>query len=161
MHNRNVFSVVHRAKAKHVAKMLKVIHAQEGKKLSLKKARAVIAELREVKLKEAAKKAEDDVEETLTCCGLPSEHWTRTRTDNVIERLNREIRRRARVTGIFLEGNSALMLVRTRLRHVTGAQRDDKKYTNMKHLEVSFTDSSIAYRQLHTKRRYISATSAL
>ena len=42
----------------------------------------------------------------------------RIRTNNVIERLNREIRRRTRVVGTFPDGNSALMLVCARLRHV-------------------------------------------
>ena len=42
-----------------------------------------------MKLKETAKKAEDDIEETLAYCDFPSEHWTRIRTYNVIERLNR------------------------------------------------------------------------
>ena len=47
---------------------------------------------------------------------------TRIRTNNVIERLNREIRRRTRVVGTFPDGNSALMLVCARLRHVAGTQ---------------------------------------
>ncbi len=51
-------------------------------------------------------------------CDFPYEHWTRIRTNNVIERLNREIRRRTRVVGTFPDGNSALMLVCARLRHV-------------------------------------------
>ena len=34
-----------------------------------------------MKLKEAAKKAEDGIEETLTYCDFPSEHWTRIRTN--------------------------------------------------------------------------------
>ena len=54
---------------------------------------------------------EDGIEETLTYCDFPSEHWTCIRTNNVIERLNREIRRRTRVVGSFPDGNSALMLV--------------------------------------------------
>ncbi|MDY4708798.1 MAG: transposase, partial [Candidatus Treponema excrementipullorum] len=54
---------------------------------------------------------------------------------NVIERLNREIRRRTRVVGSFPDGNSALMLVCARLRHVAGTQWGNKKYMNMKHLE--------------------------
>ena len=49
---------------------------------------------------------EDGIEETLTYCDFPSEHWTRIRTNNVIERLNREIRRRTRVVGTFPGGNS-------------------------------------------------------
>lgn len=63
---RNVFSVVPRSKVKLVAKMLKAIHAQESKLASLEKAKAVVEALREMKLKEAAKKIEDGVEETLT-----------------------------------------------------------------------------------------------
>ena len=69
-------------------------------------------------------------------CDFPSEHWTRIRTNNVIERLNREIRRRTRVVGSFPDGNSALMLVCARLRHVAGTQWGNKKYMNMKHLQA-------------------------
>ncbi len=90
---RNVFSVVPKSKVKIVAKMLKAIHAQESKKTSRDKAKAMVAELRAMKRKEAAKKVEDGIEETLIYCDFPSEHWTRIRTNNVIERLNREIRR--------------------------------------------------------------------
>ena len=104
----------------------------------------MVAELRAMKLKEAAKKVEDGIEETLTYCDFPSEHWTRIRTNNVIERLNREIRRRTRVVGTFPDGNSALMLVCARLRHVAGAQWGNKKYMNMKHLEAALDDASIA-----------------
>lgn len=59
-----------------VAKMLKAIHAQESKKAAREKARAVVEELRSMKLKEAAKKVEDGIEETLTYCDFPCEHWT-------------------------------------------------------------------------------------
>ena len=141
---RNVFSVVPCSKVKQVAKMLKAIHAQESKKAAREKARAVIAELREMKLKEAAKKVEEGIEETLTYCDFPSEHWTRIRTNNVIERLNREIRRRTRVVGTFPDGNSALMLVCARLRHVASTQWGNRKYMNMRHLEAAFSDPSIA-----------------
>ncbi len=90
---RNVFSVTPHSKVKLVAKMLKAIHAQ--------KARAVVEGLRSMKLKEAAKKVENGIEETLTYCDFPSEHWTRIRTNNAIERLNREIRRHNRRVGSF------------------------------------------------------------
>ena len=84
---RNIFSVVPKSKVKLVAKMLKAIHAQESKKASREKAKAVVAELRAMKLKEAVQKIEDGVEETLTYADFPTEHWTRIRTNNVIERL--------------------------------------------------------------------------
>ena len=54
------------------------------------------------------------------------------------------IRRRTRVVGSFPDGNSALMLVCARLRHVAGSQWGNKKYMNMKHLEAAIEDASIA-----------------
>ncbi len=91
---RNVFSVTPRSKVKLAAKMLKAIHAQESRKAAREKAKAVVEGLCSMKLKEAAKKVEDGIEETLTYCDFPSEHWARIRTNNVIARLNQEIRRR-------------------------------------------------------------------
>lgn len=142
---RNVFSVVPRSKGKVVAKMLKAIHAQESKTAAREKAKLVIAALKEMKLKEAAAKVGDGIEETLSYMDFPFEHWTRIRTNNIIERLNREIRRRTRVVGTFPDGNSALMLVCARLRYVAGSQWGNKKYLNMKHLEnTDLTPDSIA-----------------
>ena len=132
---RNVFSVVPKSKVKNVAKMLKAIHAQENKKAAREKAKAVAADLRAMKLPEAAKKVESGIEETLTYCDFLTEHWIEIRTNNAIERLNREIRRRTRVVGAFPDSNSALMLVCAQLRHVAGTQWGCKKYMNMKHLE--------------------------
>ena len=133
---RNIFSVVPKSKVKNVVKMPKAIHVQESKKASREKAAAVVSELKTMKLPEAAKKVEACIEETLTYCDFPSEHWVKIRTNNVIERMNREIRRRTRVVGAFPDGNSALMLVCARLRHVAGTQWGCKKYMNMKHLEA-------------------------
>ena len=59
--------------------------------------------------------------ETMTCLlpEYPARHRRRIHTNNMIERLNREIRRRTRVVGSFPDGNSALMLVCARIRYVT------------------------------------------
>ena len=141
---RNVFSVTPRSKVKLVAKMLKSIHAQESKRAASEKARAVVEELRSMKLKKAAKKVVDGIEETLTYCEFPCEHWTRIRTNNCLERLNREIRRRTHVAGSFPDGNFALMLVCARPRHVAGTQWGNKKYMNMKHPEAAFENASFA-----------------
>ena len=134
---RNVFSVTPRAKMRGVTAMLKAIHAQENKAAAKEKARAVVQRLQEMKLKEAAKKVEGSIDETLTYMDFPYAHWLKIRTNNVIERLNREIRRRTRVVGTFLDGNSALMLVCARLRHVASTAWGAKRYMSMKHLDVA------------------------
>ena len=88
-----------------------------------------------MRLNEAAKKLDAGIEETLTYMIFPSEHWTKIRTTNMIERMNREIKRRTKVVGTFPDGNSALMLVCARLRYVSGTQWGSKRYLNMKRLE--------------------------
>lgn len=65
----------------------------------------------------AARTIRDGFAETLAYTEFPSEHWRQIRTNNGIERINREIRRRTRVVGIFPDGNSVLMLVTARLKH--------------------------------------------
>ena len=115
--------------------MLKAIHAQENKEAARKKAREVIEKLKKMRLNVAAKKLEDGIEETLTYMDFPSQHWLKIRTNNVIERLNREIRRRTRVVGAFPDGNSALMLVCARLRYVAGKDWGCKRYLCMKYLD--------------------------
>jgi len=132
---RNIFSATPRNKMKEVSMLLKAIHAQECKVSAKEKAKQVADKLREMKLASAAKKVEDGIEETLTYMDFPSQHWTRIRTNNTIERLNREIKRRTRAIGAFPDGQSALMLVCARLRHVAGTQWGTKRYMNMEHLK--------------------------
>lgn len=131
---RNVFSVVPKGKVREAAAMLKAIHAQEKRKAAKEKAEAVAVRLREMKLKEAAAKVETGIDETLTYMDFPMEHWYRIRTNNGIERIMREIRRRTRVVGTFPDGNSALMLVCARLRHVSASKWGEKRYLNMDRL---------------------------
>ena len=64
----------------------------------------------------------------------PTEHWNRIRTNNTTERVNREIKRRTKVIGAFPDGQSALMLVCARLRHVAASEWGSKRYLNMNHL---------------------------
>ena len=69
--------------------------------------------------------------ETPTCTGSPREHWRRIRTNNAIERLNREIRRRTRVAGAFPDGRSALMPVAARLECVAESEWGSRRYLDV------------------------------
>ena len=137
---RNVFSVSPRKHMREVTRMLKAIHAQESKEAARKKAQDIVEKLRSMRLNEAAKKVEDGIEETLTYMDFPSQHWLKIRTNNVIERMNREIRRRTRVVGTFPDGKSALMLVCARLRYVSGKEWGTKRYLCMKYLTEAATE---------------------
>src|SRR3990170_184896 len=125
--------------------MLKAIHAQEDKKAAREKADQVIKKLKEMKLLGAVKKVEDAIDETLTYYHFPGEHWIRIRTNNPLERILKEIRRRTRVVGSFPDGHSALMLSAARLRHISGTKWGTRRYLCMELLaEGASQESAIA-----------------
>jgi putative transposase len=128
---RNVFTAVPKGRVKEVAAMLKAIHAQEDRQAAEEKITAVAKKLKSMKLSNAAKIVEEGAKETLSYYAFPSQHWRSLRTNNPLERLMREIRRRTRVVGAFPDGQSALMLVAARLRHVSGTKWGTRRYLNM------------------------------
>jgi putative transposase len=104
---RNVFSHVPAGKLREVALMLKAIHAQEDFQAAQRKTAEIVARLHSMRLGKAAELVETAVPETLAYYAFPEEHWRRIRTNNPLERIMREIRRRTRVVGAFPDGNSA------------------------------------------------------
>ena len=128
---RNVFSHVPRGKMREVAAMLKAIHAQENREAAESKSKDVISKLRDMKLRAAADLVEKSIHETFAYFAYPPQHWLKIKTNNPMERLLKEARRRTKVVGAFPDGNSALMLVAARLRHVSSTTWGTRKYMNM------------------------------
>jgi len=75
------------------------------------------------------------IEMYLAGVSVPQEHWRRIRTNNPLERILREIRRRTRVVGAFPDGQSALNLAAARLRHIAGTEWSTKRYLSMELLK--------------------------
>jgi putative transposase len=135
---RNMFTVVPRGKVKEVAAMLKAIHAQEDATSALAKASAVADKLEGQRLGQAAALVRAGIAETLSYMAYPREHWRSLRTNNPLERVMRELRRRTRVVGNFPDGESALMLVAARLRYMAAGRWGTRRYLDMSRLnEVS------------------------
>lgn len=132
---RNAFSHVPNTKMREVALMLKAIHAQENREAALKKAKDVQDSLRAMKLGKVADWVVETVEETLSYYAFPNEHWRRIRTNNPLERIMREIRRRTRVVGAFPDGQSCPSLAADRLRHIAGTKWSTRRYLDMTLLE--------------------------
>src|SRR5499433_3354054 len=118
-----------------IAAMLKAIHASEDLAAAREKAIRVIEKLRGLRLTRAAELVEAAVEETLTYYAFAEEHWQRIRTNNPLERILREIRRRTRVVGAFPHGQSALNLAAVRLRHIAGTAWSTERYLNIELLK--------------------------
>ncbi|CUH31893.1 Transposase [Jannaschia seosinensis] len=93
-----------------VAAMLKTIFAQETKAEAEAQWEVVADALREKqeKLGVFMDASRDDV---LAYMDFPREHWTQIASTNPIERVNREIKRRADVIGIFPNDEAIVRLV--------------------------------------------------
>ncbi|GAC1558076.1 MAG: hypothetical protein NVS2B5_20490 [Beijerinckiaceae bacterium] len=131
---RNVFSHVPANKVRDVSHMLKAIHAQESRPAADRKARSITETLRAAKLNKAADLIEQSVHETLTYYAFPDIHWLKIRTNNPLERIMKEIRRRTRVVGAFPDGQSCLNLAAARLRYIAGTAWSARCYMNMRPL---------------------------
>ena len=134
---RNVLSKTPPTHRQWASAALKAIFAMESRESALAKAESVAAEMEARRLKAAANCLREGVGETTTYLlpEFPDGHRRRIRTNNMIERLNREIRRRTRVVGGFPDGNSALMLVCARIRYVTDNEWSTRRYLDMSRLD--------------------------
>lgn len=128
---RNVWSKVPAKKMSEVIPMLKAIHAQESRSACIKKAKEIVGKLRAVRLYDAAQILEDGYLETLSYTLFPRTHWRSLRTNNPMERMMKEIRRRTNVVGSFPDGRSALMLASARVRYMTYREWGTRRYLNM------------------------------
>ena len=133
---RNVLAKVPARRRKRVAARLKAIHAQESLGAGLRKAEEVARELETSKLADAAKVIREGVAETLAYARFPMEHWRRIRTNNGIERLNREVKRRTNAVGSFPDGRSAMMLAAARCKYVADGNWGKRRYLDMSLLDL-------------------------
>ncbi|MFR7725379.1 MAG: IS256 family transposase, partial [Bifidobacterium longum] len=133
---RNILAKVNPKNRDWAADALKAIFSMESRDKALEKAESVAKDMEARKLREAAKCLRKGIGETTTYLldDYPREHRRRIRTNNMIERLNREIRRRTRVVGSFPDGRSALMLICARVRYVTSSEWSTRRYLDMSRL---------------------------
>ena len=133
---RNILAKVNPKNRDWAADAPKAIFSMESGDKALEKAESVAKDMEARKLREAAKCLREGIGETTTYLldDYPREHRRRIRTNNMIERLNREIRRRTRVVGSFPDGRSALMLICARVRYVTSSEWSTRRYLDMSRL---------------------------
>ena len=134
---RNVLSKTPPSHREWASAALKAIFAMESRETALAKAEQVATEMEGRRLKAAVDCLREGIGETTTYLlpEFPDGHRRRIRTNNMIERLNREIRRRTRVVGGFPDGNSALMLVCARIRYMTANEWSTRRYLDMSRLD--------------------------
>lgn len=134
---RNVLSKTPPSHREWASAALKAVFAMESRESAPAKAESVAAEMEARRLKAAANRLREGIGEATTYLlpEFPDGHRRRIRTNDMIERPNREIRRRTRVVGGFPDGNSGLMLVCARIRYVTANEWSNRRYLDMSRLD--------------------------
>ena len=159
---RNVLARVNPGNRDWAADALKAVFSMETRDRALEKAESVAKDMEARKLGEAARCLREGIGETTTHLldDYPHEHRRRIRTNSMIERLNREIRRRTRVVGGFPDGRSALMLICARIRYVTSHEWSTRRHLDMSRLgeNLPAANRSPPQERAKTKVRKISGT---
>ncbi len=107
---RNLLTRVPKSAQSFVATMVRTIFAQPDADSVYEQHRRIVAQL-EGRFPEAAALLDEAGPEILAFTAQPKEHWRQLWSNNSLERLNREIRRRTDVVGIFPDRPSIVRLV--------------------------------------------------
>ena len=108
---RNLLTRVPKSSQAMVATMVRTIFAQPDPKSVWAQHRRVVGHLGGVGLVDAASHLDEAAAQILTFTGFPKAHWHQIWSNNPQERLNKEIRRRTNVVGIFPTRPSIIRLV--------------------------------------------------
>jgi transposase-like protein len=107
---RNLLTRVPKSAQSFVATMVRSIFAQPDADTVHEQHRRIADQL-ETRFPEAAALLEEAAADLLAFTGFPKEHWRQLWSNNSLERLNKEIRRRTDVVGIFPDRSSIVRLV--------------------------------------------------
>ena len=107
---RNLLTRVPKSAQSFVATMVRTIFAQPDAATVHEQHRRIVDQL-EARFPEAAALLEDAATDLLAFTGFPKEHWRQLWSNNSLERLNKEIRRRTDVVGIFPDRAAVIRLV--------------------------------------------------
>jgi putative transposase len=107
---RNLLTRVPRSAQSFVATMVRSIFAQPDAETVHEQHRRIADQL-ETRFPEAAALLDEAAADLLAFTGFPKEHWRQLWSNNSLERLNKEIRRRTDVVGIFPDRASIVRLV--------------------------------------------------
>jgi transposase-like protein len=107
---RNLLTRVPKSAQGFVATMVRTIFEQPDAKTVREQHRRIVVQLEE-RFPDAAALLDEAGADLLAFAGFPKEHWRQIWSNNPLERLNREIRRRTDVVGIFPDRASIIRLV--------------------------------------------------
>ena len=124
---RNALAHVPRRQHQMVAAVIRTAFVQEDQAQARQQWRETADKLR-VRFPALAALMDSAEDEVLAFMGFPKEHWPQLASTNSLERLNKEIKRRSRVVGIFPNNSAIIRLVGTLLAEQTDEWQVTRRY---------------------------------
>jgi putative transposase len=135
---RNLLTRVPKSAQSFVATMVRTIFAQPDATTVHEQHGRIVAQL-EARFPEAAALLDEAGPDLLAFTGFPKEHWRQLWSNNSLERLNKEIRRRTDVVGIFPDRSSIVRLVGALL-----AEQNDEWAVARRYMSVDSITKALA-----------------
>jgi putative transposase len=107
---RNLLATVPKGQAEMVAALVRTIFAQTNAETTRAQLREVVADL-ETPLRQGRRAARSRPSTTSPPTRLPPGHWRKIWSTNPLERVNKEIKRRTNVVGVFPNDDAVIRLV--------------------------------------------------
>lgn len=136
---RNLLTRVPKSAQSFVATMVRTIFAQPDAATVREQHRRIVDQLAS-RFPEAAALLEQAEHDLLAFTAFPKEHWRQLWSNNSLERLNKEIRRRSDVVGIFPDRASIVRLVGA----VLAEQNDEWAVASRRYLSVESITKALA-----------------
>jgi putative transposase len=136
---RNLLTRVPKSAQSFVATMVRTIFAQPDAATVLEQ-HARIGDQLQTRFPEAAALLEEAAPDLLAFTAFPKEHWRQLWSNNSLERLNKEIRRRTDVVGIFPDRASIVRLVGA----VLAEQNDEWAVASRRYMSVESIAKALA-----------------
>ena len=136
----NLASRVPKATWPMVATLVRQIFLQPDRESTWAQLADVVSKLTEAGFCDVATYVLDAADDILAFTAFPTEHWPKIRSNNPQERLNKEIRRRTDVVGIFPNRPAVIRLVGALLAEQTDEWAIARRYVSVESLKVPRTD---------------------
>jgi putative transposase len=139
---RNLLAHIPQHNKSMVAAIVRTLFAQPDREAAGQQLEAIARSLENQWPKAAAllRAAEEDILAYMT---FPSEHWTRIYSTNPLERLNKEIKRRVDVVGIFPDESAAIRLVGAVLMETHEEWQAERRYFSQESMRKLFHPEEI------------------
>lgn len=139
---RNVLAYIPHGEKSLVSALLRTIFTQPSRRDADLQWQQVSDQMRK-RWPQAAALMDDAQQDVLAYMAFPVEHWTRLYSTNPLERLNKEVKRRTDVVGVFPDPAAVIRLVGAVLQEIDDEWQAGKRYFSLESMRKLYDDDLV------------------